>query len=495
MWQAVGIDSTPATSLDLQMMDQALPPNLELAVAILGPLLHLFLAGAVTLHVLERKRDVAAAIAWIGVAWLSPILGSALYFLFGVNRVQRRAYRAGRRRGTGWIDDPATFLNPRHDHFAPLERAIGVLTGRPPRLGNKVRLLRNGDEAYPPMLEAIAAAKASIMFSAYIFEADAAGDRFIAALSAAKARGVEIRVIVDGIGSGYWYSPVHRRLTRAGIPAARFMHTWVPWRMAFLNLRSHKKILVTDGRRAFTGGINIALANVLAEKPADPIRDMHFEVTGPVVTQIAEAFAHDWQYCTGERLGGEAWFPRLAEDGTAAARVITSGPDQDVYKIEFAMLQAIGCAQRSIKILTPYFLPDERLMSALVLASMAGVAVDLVIPECCDHRMMDWAMRAHIAPLLNAGGRVWRAPQPFEHSKLFVIDDGWSLIGSANWDMRSLRLNFELNLEVCCPDFSALVTGAIERRQANPLTLEELRARRLPERLRDSAVRLLLPYL
>ncbi len=134
-------------------------------------------------------------------------------------------------------------------------------------------------------------------------------------------------------------------------------------------------------------------------------------------------------------------------------------------------------------------------MSALVLAAMAGVTVDVVIPENCDHAVMDWAMRAHLVPLLRAGCRVWRAPLPFEHSKLFAVDDGWSLIGSANWDMRSLRLNFELNMEVCCPQFGALVSGAIERRQANPLTLAELAARPLPIRLRDSAVRLMLPYL
>lgn len=462
---------------------------------VLGLLLHILLAGAVTLHVLVRKRDVAAAIAWIGLAWLSPIVGSALYFLFGVNRVQRRAFRAGRRHSGGWTDDPATFLNPRHDHFAPLERAIGVLTGRPPRLGNNVAMLRNGDEAYPPMLEAIATAKRTIAMSSYIFEADGAGGKFIAALAAAKARGIEVRVIVDGIGSGYLYSPIHRKLIEAGIPTARFMHTWVPWRMAFLNLRCHKKILVTDGKRAFIGGINIADANVLAAKPRDPIRDMHFEVTGPVVTQITEAFATDWHFCTSERMVGDEWFPALGEAGTAAARIITSGPDQDIYKIEFAMLQAIGCAQQSIKILTPYFLPDDRLMSALVLAAMAGVSVDVVIPERSDHAVMDWMMRAHITPLLDAGAKVWRAPLPFEHAKLFVIDDGWSLIGSANWDMRSLRLNFEINMEVCCPQFGVLVAGAIERRKANPLTLAELRARPLPVRLRDNAVRLLLPYL
>ncbi|MEZ5831257.1 MAG: phospholipase D-like domain-containing protein [Dongiaceae bacterium] len=477
------------------MIDHELLARFELAGGILGPLIHVVLAGFVTLHVLERKRDVAASIAWIGLAWLSPIIGSALYLLFGVNRVRRRAYRAGRRHSAGWIEDPATFLNPRHDHFAQLERAIGVLTGRPPQRGNAVAMLHNGDEAYPPMLEAIASARMSIAFASYIFEADATGEKFVAALTAAKARGIAIHVIVDGIGSGYWYSPVYQQLMRAGIPVARFMHTLVPWRMAFLNLRSHKKILVVDGARAFIGGINITDANVLAAKPPHPIRDMHFEVAGPVVAQIVEAFAADWHFCTGERLASDAWFPQLEQAGTATARIITSGPDQDIYKIEFTILQAIGSAQNSIKILTPYFLPDERLMGALVLAAMAGVIVDVVIPERSDHAMMDWAMRAHIAPLLRAGVRVWRAPLPFEHSKLFVVDDGWSLVGSANWDMRSLRLNFEINMEVCCPQFGALVAAAIERRQSHPLSLAELGARPLAIRLRDSAVRLLLPYL
>jgi len=265
--------------------------------------------------------------------------------------------------------------------------------------------------------------------------------------------------------------------------------------MAFLNLRSHKKILVIDGTRAFTGGLNISVDNLLSASPSHPIRDMHFEVTGPVVGQIVEAFATDWHFCTGERLKGEAWMPPLAETGTATARVITSGPDQDLDKIEVALLQAIGCAQDSIRILTPYFLPDERLMSALIMAAMRGVRIDLVIPEACDHAMLDWAMRAHLGPLLQAGGQVWRAPLPFEPAELFVIDGGWSLIGSANWDARSLRLNFELNMEVCCPDFGAEVAKAIDRRQANPLTLGELRARPTVTRLRDAAVRLLQPYL
>lgn len=457
--------------------------------------LHVALAAWVTGHVLLKKRDVSAGIAWIGLAWLSPIVGPILYIAFGINRVERRAMRTRGRRTASWKDDPETFAELRSDHFAPLEHAIGSLTRRPPRGGTQLTLLRNGDEAYPPMLEAIAAAQESVALLSYIFHDDAVGRRFIEALAAADRRGVKVRVLVDGIGSGYFVSPAFARMQEEGLKVCRFMHTWVPWRMPFLNLRNHKKVLVVDGRRAFTGGINIHKENLLSANPENPVRDMHFAIEGPVVRQIVEAFAADWFFCAGEELTGDAWYPPLAPVGTASARVVTSGPDHELERIGLTMLAAIGVAQKSIQILTPYFLPDDRFLSALILAAMRGVQVDIVVPEKGDHPPLDWALNAHIPPLLRAGARFWRAPLPFEHSKLMAVDKAWSLIGSANWDMRSLRLNFELNVAVCCPEFGAVVAGAIERRQGAAITLEELRARPLAAQLRDGAARLMLPYL
>jgi cardiolipin synthase len=318
---------------------------------------------------------------------------------------------------------------------------------------------------------------------------------FIEALAAAHRRGVEVRVIIDGIGSGYFFSKAVYLLERAGVKTVRFMHSWLPWRTAFLNLRNHKKILVVDGQRGFIGGLNISAHNLKACDPRTAVRDMHFEVKGPVVEQITEAFVTDWEFATGEELKGLTWFPPTTPSGPMLARVITSGPDQDIEKIEFMFLQAIGSAQRSIKIITPYFLPDERLVAALELAAMRGVDVDIVIPENSDHRIMDWAVMAHIAPLLIAGVRVWRAPQPFEHSKLMTIDGGWSLVGSANWDQRSLRLNFELNMEVYDPDFTALISEKIANRQGEEITLKGIYGQPFRVRLRNRAVRLLLPYL
>ena len=456
--------------------------------------LHVGLAVLVTMHVLLHKRDVPAAIGWMGLAWLSPIIGPGLYWMFGINRVRRRAYRISRRYAARRPPLPPIGAL-RSEKYAALERAVGVITHRPTLAGNMITPLRNGDEAYPVMLQAIAEAKSTIGFTSYIFEADEAGPPFIEALIAAKRRGVEVRVILDGLGSGYIFSVAVYRLQRGGVKVARFLHSWLPWRMAFLNLRNHKKILVVDGQRGFIGGLNISAHNLKTCEPRSAVRDMHFEVRGPVVEQITEAFVTDWEFATSEELRGLTWFPQSPPCGPALARVVTSGPDQDIEKIEFMFLQAIGSAQRSIKIITPYFLPDERLITALALAAMRGIDVDIVVPENSDHRIIDWAVTAHISPILSAGGRIWRAPMPFEHSKLMTIDGGWSLVGSANWDQRSLRLNFELNMEVYDHDFTALITEKIAERRGDEIKLDALKARPLPIRLRNSAARLLLPYL
>ncbi len=462
--------------------------------AAIGTVLHVGLAIAVTIHVLLHKRDVPAAIGWMGLAWLSPVVGPALYWMFGINRVRRRAYRLSRRYAAKRPPAPAVGVL-RSEKYAALERAVGVLTRRPTLAGNAVRLLRNGDEAYPAMLQAIAEAKVSIGLTSYIFDGDEVGISFIEALIDAQRRGVEVRVIIDGVGGGYFISTPAWRLDRAEVKVVRFLHSWLPWRMAFLNLRNHKKILVVDGKQGFVGGINISAKNLKACDPRTAVRDMHFEVQGPVVEQITEAFVTDWEFATGEELRGLKWFPQNLPCGPALARVVTSGPDQDLEKIEFMFLQAIGTAQRAIKIITPYFLPDERLVAALELAAMRGVDVDIVIPENSDHKIMDGAVLGHIAPLLNVGVRVWRAPQPFEHAKLMTIDGGWSLVGSANWDQRSLRLNFELNMEIYDHDFTAMLSEKIAARQGDEITLKWLYSRPFLVRLRNRAVRLMLPYL
>ncbi len=455
---------------------------------------HVLFAGAVTVHVLLNKRNIGTSISWMGIAWLSPFVGSALYFGFGVNRVKRRAKRLWRARMPQDVTlAPPTPEAAAADPLTPLEYAIGRLTGMASTAGNSAQVLRNGDEAYPQMIAAIDAAKRSVGLCSYIFRADKAGQPFIDALIRAQKRGVQVRVLIDGVGGGWFWSGTWTALRRAGVPVDRFLHSYFPWRMPFLNLRNHRKVLVVDGEIGFVGGINIGDENLLATNPRHPVRDTHFRLEGPVVEQLTECFADDWLFETGEQLQDDHWFPELEPRGTLAARAISSGPDEDLEQIEFVALHAISCARHSIRIVTPYFLPPEALTTALGLAAMRGLAVDIVVPENSNHRVLDWARRVPLRVLLEAGCRIWLRPGEFDHSKLMTIDDAWSMIGSANWDTRSFRLNFELNVEIEGLPFAHLINDMTRTSQS--LTLHDLNGDSLLIRLRNAAARLLQPYL
>ena len=462
-------------------------PDLTLSIG-------LILAIGLTINILLHKREVASAVGWIGLIWFAPLIGAITYVLLGVNRVRRRARRL-RSENTADVDHEAPPPPGITGQMEALERGIRRITGRPLLPGTQVQSYRNGDEAYPPMLEAIAAAQVSIGMLSYIFDDDHWGGRFIDALAEAQQRGVAVRVLIDGVGGGWLRSKAYRSLVARGVPAARFMHSLLPWRMPFINLRSHKKVLVIDGRFGFTGGMNISDDNVMAMQPTWPIQDIHFRLEGPVLVELVEAFCQDWEFTTDETLDGNAWFPEIPAGEGVAARVLDAGPDEALEKIELSILQAVACATTSIAVMTPYFLPDERLITALSLAAMRGVAVDVVVPETSDHTIVDWANRANSGPLLRDGVRMWLSPPPFHHTKLMVVDDAWCLVGSSNWDIRSFRLNFEICTELHDEALAGTLAGFLERNKGKMLTSADLDQRSLPVRIRDAGARLLLPYL
>ena len=472
----------------------------------LATLLTLVIAVVTSCHVVLYKRDARAAIGWVGLIWLVPVVGSLLYIGLGINRIQRRARllrgRDGDSRPPESFPGDATDMLARtlatdEAHLQTLAGMLAEISQRPLLGGNRVQPLNEEDHPYPSMLAAIGQAQRSISLSTYIFDDDRAGQLFVDALATAVARGVQVRVLVDGVGASYSWPSILGPLRRANVPAARFLPRRVPWAFRFANLRNHRKILVADGQVGFTGGMNIRAGHYPALQPRRTIRDVHFRIEGPVVAHLQDVFCEDWAFCTGERLQGEAWFPTLPPAGTVFARGISDGPDEDFEKLRWTLLGALACARRSIHIVTPYFLPDPGLITSLNVAALRGVAVDIVIPLKNNLRLVQWAAAAQLWQLVERGCRVWFSPPPFDHTKLMVVDSRWSLLGSSNWDPRSLRLNFEFNLECYDWELAHRLERLIRRkiRQARPVTIEALDGRSLPVKLRDGVARLLTPYL
>ncbi|HTV42518.1 MAG TPA: phospholipase D-like domain-containing protein [Candidatus Sulfotelmatobacter sp.] len=452
-------------------------------------------------HALLHKRDPRAAALWLGIVWLVPGFGPLLYITLGINRIRRRAVSLGVHNAVNRTI-PENFGEPEQieaQHLKMLSRVVSRVVAQPLMPGNSIQPLMNGDEAFPAMLSAIESAKTSISLCTYIFDNDASGRQFVAALGRAVKRGLKVRVLVDAAGARYSWPSIIRRLRHEKIPCARFLPSsiFAPWRVATINLRNHRKILAVDGRIAFSGGINIRHGNVLAEKPRQPIQDLQFRFTGPVVVQLQEAFVNDWAFVTGEILDGGDWFPDIAETGDVVARVITDGPDADFEKLRWTLLAALAEAQTSVQVVTPYFLPDPAIVTGLNLAALRGVRVDIVLPAKNNLPFVQWASRSMWWQVLERGCRLWLTRPPFDHSKLMIVDGHWVLLGSANWDARSLRLNFELNVECYGRDFARQMAKIVEKKLqgAREVTLEEVDGRPIGGRLLDAATRLFSPFL
>lgn len=461
----------------------------------------------VSLHVVLFKRDSRAAMTWITILWFVPLLGAALYYLFGINRIQRRARRLRRKSrrpaplvgAAGELPEACVpSLPPDALHLAPLVRLSETVTGQPLCVGNTVEPLWDGDEAYPAMLRAIEEAKVSVSLSMYIFNNDITGNQFADALGRAVKRGVEVRVLVDDVGARHfsWIS-IGGALERAGVKTAWFLPTFWPRSLAYANLRNHRKIMVVDGAVAFTGGMNITDEYCRSLHKRHAMHDAQFRIEGPIVARVQDVFVEDWKFTTGESLHGDRWFPDLATHGPILARGVSSGPDEDSEKLRLVLLGALSCARSRVVIATPYFLPDADLVAALNIAALRGVRVDILLPKESDLRLVHWATMAQLPLVLEYGCHIWSVPGPFIHTKLMLVDGIWTMLGSANWDARSLRLNFEFNVECYDAALASKLEATLDAnlKRAESITLAKLQSRRFFIKLRDGLARLLTPYL
>jgi cardiolipin synthase A/B len=467
---------------------------------------HVVLAIGATTHIVLTKDDVRSATGWVGLVWLTPVLGSALYVFLGVNRIRRRAGQMRRERAMAGLSPTGSHALPPAGadralvppRLLPLSDLTGRVTGAPLTGGNAVDLLVNGDAGYPAMLDAIAGAQRTVALATYIFDRGDVADRFVAALADAVKRGVEVRVLIDGVGARYSRPPIVGTLRRHGIAVHEFLRSAFPFSHPYFNLRNHRKLMIVDGVAGFCGGLNIRDDCLLALDSSHPTQDVHFRFRGPVVRQMMSAFAFDWQFSSGEALPDELWQPPPQPDaGPVLARGIPDGPDEDFESLLFTFLGAIGQARERIRIVTPYFLPDKQLIDALKVAALRGVTVEIVLPARSNLRAVQWAQNAQLGQVLRGGCRVYFTPPPFDHSKLFSVDGEWSLVGSANWDPRSLRLNFEYCVECYDGEFAARVEALIDAKRdgARAWTLADQRRRPLPFKLRDGLAWLAQPYL
>jgi cardiolipin synthase len=473
-------------------------------------ILSIAMGATAAVHAAMTKEEVRAAIGWVGVIILSPIVGALLYAFAGVNRI-RRASLVSQRNALFQRDAQGVLASFDAEGdtvgaaFGGRFKAMKTLGDRVARYalstGNTIEMLESGDAAYAAMKAAIDGAERSILLETYIFDRDPIGLRIADALIAAVKRDLSVRVLIDAVGARYSVPSIMGYLRDGGVQVNVFNgNVIIGLRLPYANLRTHRKIIVIDGRIAFTGGMNIRKGFTKEFATGQCALDTHFCITGPAVADLFNTAAEDWRFATGEILRGDHWripMPANAPGAPVFMRVIASGPDRSVETNHKMLIGAMSVARNSIRIMSPYFLPDRELISALVTAARRGVEVDIVVPTANNLVLVDRAMTAQFDQMLKDYCRIWRADGPFNHSKLLVVDGTWAYVGSSNLDPRSLRLNFEVDLEVMDRGFAGAIHAHIGDifEHATPVELARLRARPFIIRLIERILWLGSPYL
>jgi cardiolipin synthase A/B len=404
--------------------------------------------------------------------------------------------------GTGCgLPAPAFTLTSDYDARDPrFVQSMGNFLG--PRLveGNSITTLLNGEEIFPAMLAAIHGAQQSVTLETYIFDGGALAASFVRALGERARAGVAVHIIVDDIGSDLKGAHV-RQLKQAGADL-RFFHPvrwWQFWYSTLkLNHRTHRKLLIVDGRIAFVGGANIADRWKGSARGPHQWRDNHYRVAGPIVAQLQAAFVDNWVRLTGQVLHGERYFPVLESTGEAAAQVLKSSANGGGENLQLMYLMSLASARRRVCLATPYFVPDTATMRQILDATARGVRVQILLPgEHNDAPVVHQASRARWGELIRAGVEIYRYEPTMYHVKLMIVDDLWVSIGSANLDNRSFKLNDEVNLNVLDPDFAAEQVRIFEADLglSHRVTYEEWSRRSLLKRLMDGMSTILDPLL
>jgi cardiolipin synthase len=482
---------------------------LTAAIELLIAVVHLLVIGGV---LLTGRRDPSATLAWILFIFFVPVIGVICYLILGRTRMRRTARRSGRaeerlrdilskydvydrlsEQGCDHIDDPRTETQVRLGN---------ALASTPATVGNKTRVLNNAASMYAEMIRAIEGARHHIHVEFYIIQPDSVGEALRDRLAARALSGIEVRVICDALGSAALPSGFWDPLIAAGGKAAFFspIIKYLPRRRRRrdrVDFRNHRKIVVVDGRIGFTGGINVGREYLGLDPNIGRWRDTHIRIEGPAVLSLQQAFLQDWLMSAGEAPNDERYFPDCPRAGDCVVQVIDSGPDGNLPAMELYYAQAIALAERRVIITNPYFIPSRTIESALTMAALRGVEVKLLLPKKSDSLLVTMASQSYFAPLLQVGVRIFEYKRGFVHAKTMVVDEWLATIGSANMDMRSFTLNFELNAFVFSPGICKDIAEqfSIDLRQAAEVSLASVQKIGLIRRLAHGVARLLSPLL
>ncbi len=466
----------------------------------------LWVVGLAVWIILER-RSPAATIAWIcALAWL-PVLGIAVYLAIGPRRLRRkrlryrraRAYLAGVAEQMRCLptEPPGCPLlsEPLAQYITLLQRA-----GQPPPTrAQNLQLYVTGDQCYAAIEEALEAATHHIHLEYYIWRPDSVGTRLSELLCAKARQGVSVRLLVDALGSASLGRRFVRPLVEAGVQFARFNRlSLARLRPGLMNFRTHRKIVVCDGRVGFTGGINVADEHSQRQVGPRAWRDTHLRIEGPPVGWLQMLFLENWYFAVGSAPRDRAYFPELPMPAEGPwVQIVSSGPDYEHYAIEKLYFAAISGARQRVLITTPYCVPNEALFAALATAAMRGVEVKMLVPARGDSRLVDAAARTYYEDLAHAGVRVYQYYPAMLHAKTMVVDDQLALVGTANLDNRSFRLNFEVVAAIYDSAFAAQLADVFATDMQYAAKFRYRASRRAPlwRRLSEATARLLSPLL
>lgn len=456
-------------------------------------------------RLLLRGHGVEGTLAWLFAILAFPGLGAVAYLVLSPPSIKRTTRR--KRHATAYFRQSIAskaLANPSAERpCLPADAGGSMLelaaatTGLSPTAGNEVTLLAENVAAFDRIEQSLHAAKESIWSEYYIIQNDATGHRFLDILAERAEAGVEVRLLYDAVGSMGIDSTRLARIREAGGRVEAFLPVNPLARRWSVHLRNHRKLIIVDGIRGYTGGMNVGdeYSGRSRRKRAQRFHDSHLEIRGPAVADLSRIFAEDWSFATGQGLLLPDIAPAAAA-GQSVVALVPSGPDQEHNANGFVYFAGIASARKKVYLTSPYFIPDQPLIRALVTAAMRGVDVRLIVPEKPDVVIVGSAAKTYYEALVRGGVRIFEY-KAMLHAKTMVVDEVWAIVGSANADIRSFRLNFELGALVVDPAFA---TGLEKRFQqdlkaSREVTLTMIKHRSFATRLRNHIARLLSPLL